>query len=148
MDRRHAGRASAQARSWTASHAHQSSYLGSSGCRHPGILQVTRKRLPIADQRSASHGSEPQFNWPSKKDNGQTRCGLISAFDNSPRKSTMKISDIPFVTTDWSKIEPTEHKGERGTSHRRTGNFGSIRVRIVEYSADFLMDHWCSKGHV
>ena len=60
----------------------------------------------------------------------------------------MQISNIPFITTDWSKIEPTEHKGERGTSHWRTGNFGDIRVRIVEYSADFLMDHWCSKGHI
>jgi hypothetical protein len=24
------------------------------------------------------------------------------------------MSDIPFGTTDWTKIERTEHKGERG----------------------------------
>jgi len=60
----------------------------------------------------------------------------------------MQISDIPFVTTDWATIERTEHKGELGTCFWRTGNFGSIRVRIVEYSPEYLMDHWCSKGHV
>jgi len=25
---------------------------------------------------------------------------------------------------------------------------GEIRVRMVEYSAGYLADHWCSKGHV
>ena len=64
----------------------------------------------------------------------------------------MQIGNVPFVatfgTTDWSKIEQTEHKGERGTSLWRTGNFGDIRVRMVEYTPDFLMDHWSSKGHV
>ena len=26
--------------------------------------------------------------------------------------------------------------------------FGTIRVRIVEYSAGYMADHWCSKGHI
>jgi hypothetical protein len=26
--------------------------------------------------------------------------------------------------------------------------FGSIRVRMVEYSAGYLADHWCQKGHI
>jgi quercetin dioxygenase-like cupin family protein len=60
----------------------------------------------------------------------------------------MQIANIPFVTTVWANIERTEHKGERGTSYWRTCNFGNIRVRTVDYSPDFLMDHWCSKGHV
>ena len=60
----------------------------------------------------------------------------------------MEIANIPFVTTNWNTIEPTEHKGETGTSYWRTCNFGNIRVRVVEYSANFLMDHWCSKGHI
>ena len=30
----------------------------------------------------------------------------------------------------------------------RTQKFGDIRVRIVEYSAGYEADHWCSKGHV
>ncbi|WP_339488362.1 DHCW motif cupin fold protein [Pseudomonas sp. EL_65y_Pfl2_R95] len=60
----------------------------------------------------------------------------------------MNISNIPFVTTDWSVIEPTEHAGETGSATWRTCQFGEIRVRIVEYSSGYLADHWCSKGHV
>lgn len=60
----------------------------------------------------------------------------------------MEMAGIPFATTDWSEIEPTEHKGERGVAYWRTRQFGSIRVRLVEYTPDYLADHWCSKGHI
>ncbi len=60
----------------------------------------------------------------------------------------MNMSDIPFGTTDWSTIEPTEHRGERGTATWRTRRFGAIRVRMVQYSAGYRADHWCSKGHI
>jgi len=60
----------------------------------------------------------------------------------------MKMHDIPFGTTDWSKVEPTEHKGETGIAVWRTRQFGSIRVRMVEYSPHYLADHWCEKGHI
>jgi hypothetical protein len=60
----------------------------------------------------------------------------------------MKMSAIPFGTTDWSQIESTEHKGERGHALWRTRQFGDVRVRMVEYSAGYEADHWCAKGHV
>lgn len=60
----------------------------------------------------------------------------------------MNISNIPFATTDWAAIEPTQHAGETGSATWRTSQFGDIRVRIVEYSAGYLADHWCTKGHV
>ena len=60
----------------------------------------------------------------------------------------MQMNDIPFATTDWSDVERTEHKGETGTAWWRTRNFGSIRVRMVEYTPGYLADHWCSKGHI
>ena len=60
----------------------------------------------------------------------------------------MKLSDIPFGITDWSTVERTEHRGERGVAHWRTRHFGEIRVRMVEYSPGYLADHWCEKGHV
>ncbi len=60
----------------------------------------------------------------------------------------MQMTGIPFGVTDWSQVERTEHKGERGTSWWRTRQFGDIRVRMVEYSPDYLADHWCSKGHI
>lgn len=60
----------------------------------------------------------------------------------------MQISDIPFSTIDWSQVEKTEHKGERGVAYWRTRNFGAIRVRMVEYTAGYMADHWCTKGHI
>ena len=60
----------------------------------------------------------------------------------------MEISGVPFGTTDWSKIEPTEHAGETGLAYWRTQNFGSIRVRSVEYTPGYVADHWCVKGHI
>jgi quercetin dioxygenase-like cupin family protein len=60
----------------------------------------------------------------------------------------MEISGIPFGTTDWSRIPPTEHAGESGLAYWRTQHFGSIRVRMVEYTPGYLADHWCTKGHI
>jgi hypothetical protein len=60
----------------------------------------------------------------------------------------MQMSGIAFGTTDWSSIEPTEHKGESGLAYWRTQHFGSVRVRMVEYTPDYLADHWCVKGHI
>jgi len=60
----------------------------------------------------------------------------------------MKIESIPFGTTDWSKVEQTEHPGDTGVAIWRTRQFGAIRVRMVEYSPGYLADHWCEKGHI
>ena len=60
----------------------------------------------------------------------------------------MKMSGIPFGTTDWSEVPVTEHPGETGVATWRTREFGGIRVRMVEYSAGYLADHWCEKGHI
>ena len=60
----------------------------------------------------------------------------------------MQMTDIPFGTTDWSAIEPTEHKGEIGMAYWHTRNFGNIRVRMVEYTPGYFADHWCVKGHI
>lgn len=60
----------------------------------------------------------------------------------------MKISDIPFGTTNWSQIDRTEHRGESGIAYWRSQHFGDIRVRMVEYTPGYRADHWCSKGHI
>ena len=60
----------------------------------------------------------------------------------------MQMSDIPFGVTDWSTIDRTEHKGERGLAYWPTRHFGNIRVRLVEYTPGYLADHWCVKGHI
>ena len=60
----------------------------------------------------------------------------------------MKMSDIPFGTTDWSAVEMTEHKGDSGMAYWRTRRFGALRVRMVEYTPGYVSDHWCVKGHI
>jgi len=60
----------------------------------------------------------------------------------------MQMSDIPFGTTDWSQIDSTHHAGETGSASWRTRQFGPIRVRMVEYTPNYLADHWCEKGHI
>lgn len=60
----------------------------------------------------------------------------------------MIINNLPLQVTDWAQVKPVEHKGETGMAYWHTCQFGDIRVRIVEYTAGYLADHWCSKGHI
>lgn len=58
------------------------------------------------------------------------------------------MSNIPFQTIDWTSIEKVEHKGETGVAYWQTLQFEGLRIRLVEYSAGYLADHWCQKGHI
>lgn len=60
----------------------------------------------------------------------------------------MKIPTLPFTATDWSTVEPVRYPGETGYALWRTLNVGDIRIRVVEYSAGYLADHWCDRGHI
>jgi len=60
----------------------------------------------------------------------------------------VQMSGIPFGTIDWSRIERTQHNGETGLAYWCTQQFGSIRVRMVDYTPGYLADHWCVKGHI
>jgi quercetin dioxygenase-like cupin family protein len=51
----------------------------------------------------------------------------------------MRMSDIPFGTTDWSAVEPEYFAGPLDNA---------IRVRMVEYTPGYVSDHWCEKGHI
>jgi hypothetical protein len=59
----------------------------------------------------------------------------------------MKIANLPFGTVDWSQVEVTTHAGTSGEARWRTRRFADVRVRMLEYSAGYLADHWCTKGH-
>jgi hypothetical protein len=59
----------------------------------------------------------------------------------------MKIEALPFGTVDWNQMEFTTHAGASGEARWRTRRFGEVRVRVIEYSAGYVADHWCSKGH-
>lgn len=58
------------------------------------------------------------------------------------------MSAIPFHSIDWSGIEKVRHNGLTGSAYWQTLQFGGLRIRLVEYSAGYLADHWCQKGHI
>ena len=60
----------------------------------------------------------------------------------------MDINNIPFGITNWAEIPTTCHTADQGYALWRTQQFDAIRVRMVEYSENYLANHWCSKGHI
>ena len=61
----------------------------------------------------------------------------------------MKIdSSIKFGITDWGNIQEERREGTTGFAIWKVQKFGEIRVRMVEYSENYLADHWCDKGHI
>ncbi len=59
----------------------------------------------------------------------------------------MKIEGIPFQLTQWEDVAQVPHPGETGYALWKTLMFGTVRVRMVEYSPEYKADHWCNKGH-
>ena len=60
----------------------------------------------------------------------------------------VRMAQIPFQCINWSGFEAIEQKGETGTSLSRIFELPGLRIRKVEYSAGYLADHWCEKGHI
>ena len=60
----------------------------------------------------------------------------------------MRKSTIPFQSIDWSSVLKTIHPGEKGSATWQTIQFDGLRIRLVEYSAGYIADHWCRKGHI
>lgn len=56
--------------------------------------------------------------------------------------------NIAFQAIDWSLVKKEEHKGKEGTSFWQTTQLDGLRLRLVEYSAGYVADHWCQKGHI
>jgi len=60
----------------------------------------------------------------------------------------MNKKGIPFQVIDWTLIPKTKHAGENGFAFWQTLQLPGLRIRIVDYSAGYLADHWCKKGHI
>ena len=56
--------------------------------------------------------------------------------------------NIPFLSIDWENIAKTEHKGATGIAYWQTVQLPGLRIRLVEYTKDYVADHWCQKGHI
>jgi hypothetical protein len=60
----------------------------------------------------------------------------------------MKLDDLPIGITDWSLIVPSVQQGGLGTATKRIRQLGNIKIRLIEFSANFVSDQWCDKGHI
>jgi hypothetical protein len=58
------------------------------------------------------------------------------------------MNNINFQAIDWAQIGRTEHKGETGCAFCQTIQYSGLRIRIVSYTAGYVADHWCQKGHI
>lgn len=58
------------------------------------------------------------------------------------------MTPIPFTHIDWSATKKVKYKGDRGYSTWQTIQYPGLRIRLVEYSINYLADHWCQKGHI
>jgi quercetin dioxygenase-like cupin family protein len=58
------------------------------------------------------------------------------------------MSHIAFETIDWTEVEKVAYQGETGTAYWKTKLYDGFRVRLVEYSENYIADHWCKKGHI
>lgn len=60
----------------------------------------------------------------------------------------MEIKPFPFQTIGWPGIKAEEHCGTTGKAYWKICVMGKILIRMVEYTAGYFADHWCSKGHI
>ncbi len=60
----------------------------------------------------------------------------------------MNLSNFPAGITDWSQLPASVHPGTSGTATVQTHQLGEIQLRRIVYSANYVADHWCHKGHI
>jgi len=56
--------------------------------------------------------------------------------------------NMPEAIIDWARISESRIPGASGSAQARVHQTGDVQLRIVDYGAGYLADHWCSKGHV
>ena len=58
------------------------------------------------------------------------------------------MHQIPFTILDWSTIQKVPTVGIQGSAFSQLVQYPGLRIRMVEYAAGYLADHWCQKGHL
>ena len=60
----------------------------------------------------------------------------------------MKLTGLPTGVTDWSSLSASSQPGAMGAATIRGRHIGDMQLRLVSYSAGYMADHWCHKGHI
>lgn len=60
----------------------------------------------------------------------------------------MNIEKYAPIMINWIEIPSEKYNGASGFSIVKSIKMGNIQIRQVEYSENYLADHWCEKGHI
>lgn len=60
----------------------------------------------------------------------------------------MHLKNITPSLINWNAIPCEKSNGAWGFAISKTKLFGDIKIRQVQYSENYLADHWCVKGHI
>ena len=60
----------------------------------------------------------------------------------------MTLENINPTSFNWDNLIAEKFDGETGYATIKTQIIGTIKLRQVEYSRNYLADHWCDKGHI
>jgi len=74
--------------------------------------------------------------------------GLSSQDPVLQQRRVIMTIPIPFQITNWANVPKTVVNGTTGTATMQIQELGNVRIRMVEYSANYLADHWCQLGHL
>jgi mannose-6-phosphate isomerase class I len=58
------------------------------------------------------------------------------------------MKKISFQIIDWNGLPTKINQGQTGKAFSQMVVYPGLRIRMVEYSAGYLADHWCQKGHL
>jgi hypothetical protein len=60
----------------------------------------------------------------------------------------MNLNNFVAGSVVWAQIPESVYPGTLGTATVRSHQVGNVQLRLVVYSANYLADHWCHKGHI
>lgn len=60
----------------------------------------------------------------------------------------MQIPTCDPLAIDWNTCPTVIVQGAQGTITVSQVEIGEIRIRLAQFSPDYLADHWCVKGHI
>jgi len=60
----------------------------------------------------------------------------------------MKLGKVAPGAIDWPQEPVSAQPGETGAAMSRMRMLGDTQLRIFDYGAGYIADHWCGKGHI
>lgn len=66
----------------------------------------------------------------------------------SDARHGMRLKNLAPGAIDWPCEPVSLQRGQTGGAASPTRMLGDTQLRIVDYGAGYLADHWCGKGHI